>query len=183
MSCPSSHKSLEVPVGQKKNFWYHLSGVVVDLLEVHFIPGQIKNPAFFESQWYTGEMVCQIWALWRDWKKNEPQEGQQALSMMCDLQLCPCRKSKFFCGCSWMCTKCKLTSIAGWFNAFWVIPVGMIDMDSWSLDTMSWNLIFSCVGVISVLSICPVFTSLSVIDLAGLVCPSSWLILSMTSNF
>ena len=26
-------------------------------------------------------------------EKNEPQEGQQALSMMCDLQLCPCRKS------------------------------------------------------------------------------------------
>ena len=25
--------------------------------------------------------------------KNEPQEGQQALSMMCDLQLCPCRES------------------------------------------------------------------------------------------
>ena len=26
-------------------------------------------------------------------EKNEPQEGQQALSMMCDLQLCPCRES------------------------------------------------------------------------------------------
>ena len=35
----TKHTSLEVSVGQKKkNFWYHLSGVVVDLLEVRFLP-------------------------------------------------------------------------------------------------------------------------------------------------
>ena len=37
-SQPIRHTSLEVPVGQKKNFRYHLSGVVVDPLGIHFLP-------------------------------------------------------------------------------------------------------------------------------------------------
>ena len=39
---------LEVPADQKKkNFRYHPSGVVVDLLGVHFLP--IKKPSFFRD--------------------------------------------------------------------------------------------------------------------------------------
>ena len=37
-SQPIRHTSLEVPVDQKKNFTYHLSGVVVDPLGIHFLP-------------------------------------------------------------------------------------------------------------------------------------------------
>ena len=44
----SSHTLLEVSVAKKKNFWYHLSGVVVNLVGVFFTHRQIKNPASSE---------------------------------------------------------------------------------------------------------------------------------------
>ena len=35
---PITHTNWKCQSAKKKNFWYHLSGVVVDLLELHFLP-------------------------------------------------------------------------------------------------------------------------------------------------
>ena len=37
-------------------------------------PWANQKSCLFEGQWYTGEMVCQIWALWRGWKKMNPKK-------------------------------------------------------------------------------------------------------------
>ena len=57
-----------------------------------YIPGQIKNPAFLRASGTQAKWSAKYGPS-EAAGKNEPQEGQQALSMMCDLQLCPCRKS------------------------------------------------------------------------------------------
>ena len=32
--------------------------------DLFFAHGQIKHPPFFEGWWYTGKLICQIWAEW-----------------------------------------------------------------------------------------------------------------------
>jgi len=66
----------------------------VDLLEVHFISlGKSKILPFLRASGTQAKWSAKYAPSEEAGKKNEPQEGQQALSMMCDLQLCPCRKS------------------------------------------------------------------------------------------
>ena len=38
-------------------------------------PWANQKSCLFEGQWYTGEMVCQIWALWSGWKKWTPRRS------------------------------------------------------------------------------------------------------------
>ena len=82
----STHIWLELLTIRKKNNW--------------LISGQIIKVQFWNiSAWiFWGPVVHRQNGLpnmrpLKRLEKNEPQEGQQALSMMCDLQLCPCRKS------------------------------------------------------------------------------------------
>ena len=59
------HTSLEVLVGQKKELWIPpIWGCWGPTGDSFFIHEQIKHPAFFEGRWYTGKIICQIWAEW-----------------------------------------------------------------------------------------------------------------------
>ena len=61
----SSHTSLEVPVGQKKELLIPpIWGCCGPTGGSIFTPGQKNHPAFFEGRWYTGKMARQIWAEW-----------------------------------------------------------------------------------------------------------------------
>ena len=61
----TSHTSLEVPVGQKKELLIPpIWGCCGPTGGSIFTPGQKNHPAFFEGRWYTGKMARQIWAEW-----------------------------------------------------------------------------------------------------------------------
>ena len=59
------HTSLEVLVGQKKELWIPpIWGCWGPTGDSFFTHEQIKHPPFFEGRWYTGKIICQIWAEW-----------------------------------------------------------------------------------------------------------------------
>ena len=61
----SQHTSLEVLVGQKKELWIPpIWGCWGPTGDSFFTHEQIKHPPFFEGRWYTGKIICQIWAEW-----------------------------------------------------------------------------------------------------------------------
>ena len=61
----SIHTSLEVLVGQKKELWIPpIWGCWGPTGDSFFTHEQIKHPPFFEGRWYTGKIICQIWAEW-----------------------------------------------------------------------------------------------------------------------